>query len=125
MRHPIVGFHLGDLLLHQLMVRDLRAECLTFQRICDGSVARRANDAGRARRDGVSALFKREHRDLEALAFFTDTIFFRHAYVLERKVSGVTGTDAELAVYRSRSEPLHRSFDDETGHPGVIAFATL
>src|SRR5712692_2558616 len=107
------------------MIRDLRAECFALVCISHGRITRGANHSGGAGGDGESSLFQCEHSDLEAFAFFADQVFFRHAHVLQRKVSGVAGANAELAVNRSRSEASHGALDDEAGHAGVITLATL
>src|SRR5215510_5446884 len=107
------------------MVRDLRAECLAGVCIGNGSVARSADHARRARSNRVTTLLQREHRDLEALTFFTNHVLLGHTYVLQRKITRIAGPYAELAVNRSRREPLHGALDDKTRHAGVIALASL
>src|SRR5690349_15665511 len=101
MRHLIVGFHIRDLLFDELEVRDLLTLDLASIRIRDRRVTRRADDTGRTRSHGVSSVLEREHRDLESLTFLTEHVRCRHADVLQRKVTGVTGANAKLAVDRA------------------------
>src|ERR1044072_4677523 len=124
-RHLVVGFHVGNLLLDELMVGYLRPERLALQSIRHGRVARGTDDAGRARRHRVAPLLQSEHRYLEALALLANHVLGRHAHVLQREVAGVARADAELAVDGARSEAGHRAFDDEAGHATVVALATL
>src|SRR5712692_3619525 len=98
------------------MICDLRTEGLARIRVSDRGIARCANHSRCAGRNRESSLFEGEHRDLEPLAFFADEVTFRHAHVLPRKISGVPGADAELAVKRSRGEALHRPLNYKAGH---------
>src|SRR5438270_12575462 len=98
------------------MIRDLGAECLALVRVSDRRITRSANHPRGASSHGKPSLLERKHRYLETFAFFADQIFFGHAYVLERKVPGVSGANAELAVNCARSESFHPALNDETGH---------
>src|SRR6266571_5378502 len=107
------------------MIRDLRAESLALVRISNRRIARGTNHSGGARSHRESSLLERKHCDLEALAFFANQVFLRHPHILQRKVSGVSGADAQLAVNCSRSESLHASLNDEAGHARMVAFSPL
>src|SRR5213592_4598940 len=67
-RRLVVGFHLGDHFLHQLVLSDLDTEGLPLERVLHAGVAARANQAGRARSHREPPLIEREHRNLEAFA---------------------------------------------------------
>ena len=54
--HLIVGFHIGDLLFDQLMIRDLCAKGLSFICVSDRGIARRAYHSRCARGDGEPSL---------------------------------------------------------------------
>ena len=96
--HLIIGFHLGDLLFDQLMVRDLGAERLALVRVSNRRITRSANYSRGAGGDSKSSLLERKHRDLETFAFFADEVCFRNAHVLQRKISGVAGANSHLPV---------------------------
>src|SRR6185436_12600458 len=81
--HLIVGFHLRDLLLYELVIRDASAKRFALVCISDRSVTRGAYDSSSSGRNRVTSLLERKHRDLEALALFADHVLLRHAHVLQ------------------------------------------
>ncbi len=83
MRHLIIGFHVGDLLFDELEVRDRLALNLARIRIRHRRIAGRADDAGRSRRNRVTSILEREHRDLESFAFLPEHVLFRNPNVLQ------------------------------------------
>src|SRR5215831_1904488 len=124
-RRLIVGLHLRDHLLDELMLADLYAKRLPILRVLHARIAARTHQAGRAGRDGESSLIEGEHRDLEALAGPADHIFFGNLHGVHREVARIAGEDAPLLFHRAAREPLESPLDDERTDAGRIALLLL
>ena len=117
-RRLVVGLHLRDHLLHQLVLADLDAEGLALLRVLRAGVAAGADQAGGAGGHRVAPLIEREHRDLEALARLADEVLRRHLDVVHLEEAGVAGEDAPLLLERAAREALEGALDDEGADAG-------
>ena len=124
-RRLIVGLHLRDHLLHELMLGDRRRRrSCAPSRSCAG-VAAGANQAGGAGGDGVAPLIEREHRNLESFARPPDEVLLGHLDVVHLEEAGVAGEDAPLLLQRPAREALERALDDEGAEAGGVALLLL
>ena len=72
-----------------------------------------SNDSRRARRDRVSTVIKRGHRDLEALALVANAVLERHRYILKTDPTRASGAHAKLAVDIAARYPSRGQVDKE------------
>ena len=105
-RRLIVGLHLRDHFLHELVLADLDAERLSLARIFRAGIAARADQAGRAGRHRQPPLIERKHRNLESLARLSDEVLFRHLDAVHLEETRVAGEDAPLLRQRAARKSL-------------------
>src|SRR3989442_5859324 len=116
----VVGDHLRDHLLDELVLADGPAEGLPLPGVLRRRVQASADEAGRPRGHGVAAVLEREHRDPEALALLPEPVLRRHLHVVHREAAGVAGDDPPLLLDRVRAEALERALHDEGAEPAVV-----
>src|SRR6267143_945792 len=124
-RRVIVGLHLRDHFLHELVLADLHAERLPLLRVLDARVTARAYQPGRTGRHGVAPLIEREHRDLETFAGLAEHVRVGHLDVGHLEPAGVAREDAPLLLHRPARESLERALDDERAEAGRVALFFL
>src|SRR6185436_19353473 len=105
LRRLVTEHHLGDHVLHELVLADRLAECLTLARVLDGTLEARTylSDSSGGHREAT--LVEPVHRDLEALSFLADQVLRRDLDVLEEELSGRPRPDPELVLGVRRREP--------------------
>ena len=96
-RHA-VHFDVGNVVLNELVLRDLLAVLPAALRILDHLGQAILNDAEATCCDTEPPTHERTHRDAEALAFGTEHVLRRHEYVLHREHGRVRGRHPHLGV---------------------------
>src|SRR5262245_29381430 len=124
-RRVVVGDHLRDHLLHELVLPDGHPERLPALGVGDGGVQAGPDEAGGPRRHRVAAVLEGEHRDLEALPLRPHPVLRGNLDVLEGEAAGVAGEDPPLLLHRVRAEALEGALHDEGGEPAVVALLLL
>ena len=112
-RRLIVGFHLRDHFLDELVLADLDAERLSLARVFRAGIAARADEAGRAGRDRQPSLIERKHRNLESFARLADEVVLGHLDAIHVEEARVAGEDAPLLRQRPARKSLEAALDDE------------
>src|SRR5262249_27468102 len=92
----VVGDHLGDHLLDQLVLADGAPEGLAAGGVAHGGVQAGADEPGGPRRHRVAPVLQREHGHPEPLALAPHAVLLRHLHVLHGEAAGVAGQDPPL-----------------------------
>src|SRR5690606_36897019 len=90
------ALHVRYLGLDHLEAADRLAERLALARVVERGLVRRARKPDRLRCDADAARIEHAHRDLEALALFTDLVVRGNAAVAELDLAGCRCADAEF-----------------------------
>ena len=123
-QHPIDerahGFypdvHVGDLGLDHLKFGDRTPELLARPGVLDGELQRTLGHAQADRRDRGAFEIQARHHDPQAVVLGAQTVFHRHATVVEHQLARLATPEAHLAELLCDLEPYAAALDDERGH---------
>ena len=102
----VVARHARDHLLDELVAPDLLAEGLPLTRVFDRRIQAGTDSAGCARRDGVAPVVEAAHRDLETVAFVTDSIRLGHLDIAHEDRPHIAGADSQTILDRLGAQGL-------------------
>src|SRR5690625_227505 len=74
------------------------------------------NKSDRASGDGEATVIECRHRNFKPFALFTEQVFLRYFYIVEKDFTCIPSANAELPFYRFRGESFPLSFDDKGGN---------
>ena len=117
--HQARGFdarlHVGQLEGDALELADLLPEGFAFTRVFERGFVGGLGDPQRLRADADAPHIQHGHGDLEALAFFAETVLDRDAAIFEQDFAGGRGADAQLGLLLAAAVAGRVRRDDEGG----------
>ena len=117
----VVGDHLGDHLLHELVLADGLPEGLALPGVADRRVEAGPDETGGPGRHRVTAVLEREHGDPESLALLPEAVLGRDLDAVHREAARVAGQDPPLLLDRVGAEALEAPLHDEGAEAAVVA----
>ena len=115
----MLRFHVGQLELDRLELVDRLAELPALAGVGDRVVGRALGDAHGLRGGAQAGALERAERHRQPLADLADHVLLGHSHVVEDRLPGGRGADAELVLELAHAEARTVGLDDERRQPAA------